>query len=98
MVDRGTCFLLRFTGEQIVVYVLEWDGPDLWITAAGGNTTRHTRAGLSVIEHQARTLGARKLKFQTVRPGLAKLAKRCGYQVDGIVWEKDLHGSASTQA
>ena len=70
--------------------MLESFGCELWITAAGGTTPRHTAIALDMIERQARADGFKVLKFQTVRRGLIRLAQKCGYTVTGYVCTKNL--------
>lgn len=95
IISSGFCFCLDFGHGQKIAYVLEWIGSDIFITAAFGNTTRHARAALAVIEQQAIKNGAQVLKFQTARPGLVKLAIQAGYTVHGMILQKVMrHESA----
>jgi hypothetical protein len=87
VVRNGKCFALDFpTGRM--VYVVELIGSALWITAAAGRTRAATLATLSHIETQARAMGARLVKFQTVRRGLVRLASRAGYAQHDYVFSK----------
>lgn len=82
VVARGWPFLVQHSGGQLV-YVLEQLGPDAWITAAGGTTRRAALDVLQLVELQARMAGLRRVCFQTVRPGLMRLATRAGYLQSG---------------
>lgn len=73
-----------------LVYVLQQFGTDLWITAAAGTTQRGTRTALQLIELQARLARARRVCFQTARPGLMRLAMRSGYQREGWTFTKEI--------
>jgi hypothetical protein len=83
----GQCFALDFDSGRLV-YVVQLIGSALWITAAAGHTQAAARATLAFIESQARTAGARLVKFQTVRHGLVRLARRSGYVQSGYVLSK----------
>jgi hypothetical protein len=83
----GECFAINLPSGRLV-YVLELIGCALWVTAAGGRTRNAARLTLQYIEHQARKLGARLVKFQTVRPGLVRIAQGLGYQQNGFVLSK----------
>lgn len=85
----GECFALDFESGRLV-YVVELIGPALWITAAAGRTQAAALATLQYIETQARAIGARLVKFQTVRRGLVRLARRAGYVQTGFVLSKAL--------
>lgn len=86
---RGQAWALAFDGNTLV-YIIEKIGTALWITAAAGTTKAATLATLAHIEQQARSMGARLVQFQTARPGLARLARRAGYQQSGFVLAKVL--------
>lgn len=80
----GDCFALDFADGRLVL-VLERIGAALWITACAGRTRAAARATLDAVESYARALGARLVKFQTVRRGLVRLARRAGYVQNGFV-------------
>lgn len=93
VVARGWPFLIEHSGGRLV-YVLEQLGRDAWITAAGGNTRQAARDVLRLVELQAAMAGLLRVRFQTVRPGLMRLAKRAGYRQSGYwTFTKDIsHG------
>lgn len=89
VVSAGDCYLAKPEGVPLV-YVLQKIGHDVWVTAAAGKTIAATSVMLAHIETQAATYGARFVKFQTVRAGLARLAERAGYAQSGHVFTKAL--------
>lgn len=90
VVKAGEPFALDLQDGRMV-YVLELQGPALWITAAAGNTRQATAPALRIIEHQARQAGAQSVNFQTARPGLVKRVQAAGYRVKGWVLEKAIN-------
>lgn len=76
-------FHLDVPGQGSMVYGLSFHDGIAWINAATGQGQGMTEIGLHVIEHQARAVGCRVVGFATVRPGLVRRARRCGYVIDG---------------
>jgi hypothetical protein len=83
----GDCYALDFPSGRLV-YVLELIGSALWITAAAGHTQGALFALLAYVEAQAKQFDANLVKFQTVRRGLVRLARRAGYSQSGFVLSK----------
>lgn len=88
LANSGQAFKLTTAGGQ-GVFVAEKRGNHLWIHGAAGiNSSGLTGVGLIVIESLAKESGAQFVAFETARPGLAKLSKKQGYQVAGIIMKK----------
>lgn len=88
LADSGQCFKLTTAGGE-GVFVAEKRGNHLWIHgAAGVKSSGLTGVGLVVIEALARESGAEFVVFETERAGLAKLAKKQGYRVSGMIMKK----------
>lgn len=63
----------------------------VWIRAAAGEGPGDmTAQTLQAIEAMAAQVQARRLGFQTARPGLVRKAARHGYRVTGWILQKDL--------
>jgi hypothetical protein len=76
--NAGTSFELD-TEKGSIVYVLDVRQGVCWISAAAGDTTGAANETLSHIETKARAMQCRVIGFQTMRQGLARIAKRRGY-------------------
>jgi len=86
----GECFKLS-DGTSEGVFVLERHGARMWISGAGAVASAGlANIGLPVIEAIARQSRCERVGFQTLRPGLVKLAKKQGYRIKGFILEKEL--------
>lgn len=88
LAENGQCFKLTTAGGE-GVFVAEKRGNHLWIHgAAGVKSSGLTGVGLVVIEALAKECGAEFVAFETARAGLAKLSKKQGYKVAGMIMKK----------
>lgn len=83
------CALVDVEGGRFALALMRM-GVELWIQAAGGKGQGMTLEGLPVVEQIARQNGLESVGFQTRRPGLVKLARRAGYEIDAFVLRKKL--------
>lgn len=88
--DKACLLATTEDGASQAVYVLRLQNGTAWVDFARGFGPLDWVAVLGpVIE--AQTSGeARRVAFQTERPGLVRKAKRQGYRVRGWILEKDM--------
>lgn len=90
----GHCFVAE-GAPGAVAFAVVFDGGVAWIVAAAGGGAGMAAATLGAIETLARAQGCRAVEFQTMRPGLQRVALRQGYKVtekrgQGVKLEKNL--------
>ena len=86
----GTAFELT-TPNESGVFVIEKRQKQMWIRAAAASKSRNfAPICFEVIAALARQTDCKTVAFQTARLGLAKLAKKQGYRVTGLILEKTL--------
>ena len=92
MIQRGQCFVVGGDTGQVAAYVLQAQGPELWVMAAAGGEqgTCVTTALTALIEAQARAHGFASVGFQTKRRGLVRKAEKLGYEVAGYIMRKKI--------
>lgn len=74
----GECFELSGQPGRAVLS-LQFNGGGAWILAAAGGGDFMAGKGLPVLEGYARARGCASIGFQTMRPGLVRIAQRAGY-------------------
>ncbi len=78
----GARCLAVVTPHGTVTCAVRLNGRRAWISAAAGKTTAPAASLiLAMLEAWAMAHGAAQIGFQTARPGLARIASRCGYLV-----------------
>ncbi len=90
----GQCFTLA-APRGLLSYCVSFTAGVCWVHGAAGEGAGLTECGLAVIESQARAQGCGVVGFQTMRRGLVRRAKRCGYAVtreigQGFILEKGI--------
>lgn len=84
-IASGAAFILYHGDQPIFGYTLKpVDGQILITSAAGNHAQSLARAGLAMIERQAMQAGFGGVFFYTIRRGLVRESRRCGYQLDAI--------------
>lgn len=81
-IKEGVIFSIN-DRAAVAVLGLEWGGQDLWCKALAGQVggKKALLDLLAFLDRMARTCKARTVKIRTIRPGMAKALRQCGYQI-----------------
>ncbi len=90
IMERGQCFVVEGEGGIVAAYVLQAQGPELWVMAAAGAESGAclTAEMAGQIEARAKAHGFASVGFQTKRRGLVRKAEKLGYEVAGYIMRK----------
>lgn len=78
--DNGDCFI-----------VARVQGDTLWMDGAASDRSEGLAPLLGLLaQESARNAGCKRVKFETARPGLVRLARRRGWRFAAFVMEKDV--------
>lgn len=84
-------FCVEYSTEKgKAVCVVKTAGTALWVTGYAGQGDNFTQTGLPLVTRYAIDTGHKKLRFQTGRKGIAKLALKRGFEIVGYILEKAL--------
>lgn len=85
----GERFVFERDGKPVCGYVLNIQGREVYIQAAGAiDAIDFTKIGLAAIEAQAANHDS--VSFTTKRPGLVRKAHKLGYEIDGYILRKKI--------
>jgi hypothetical protein len=94
---HGAVFLaIECDGERVGAYALKLvrhtNGAVLWVQSCAANLPGAdlTPSIVSIIEQQARQLGAHQIAFATVRRGLVKKMQRLGFGEQSVILRKNI--------
>lgn len=76
--QAGECFAAVGQAGRVAL-ALDFGGGVAWVIAAAGGGNGMAGATLAAVEHLARQRGCQVVGFQTVRPGLVRVASKRGY-------------------
>lgn len=80
VIEHGTAFIAYENGVPFMGYTLEPDGDELVMTTAAGKSSFDLVRALAILT-DVHGAGYRSIRFQTIRPGLVRKARKFGYRV-----------------
>lgn len=90
LIEEGQCVKVMDAGGKIIAgYIVQAQGPELWVLLAGGRASVNLCAVLArLLEQQGREFDS--IAFGTERAGLVKKARREGFEVARTIMRKKL--------